>query len=102
MAQKVRHVVLMKFKDGTTPAQLNAIQDEFATLYEKIDEIVDFEWGNDISVEGLSRGFTHCFLVTFKSAVGRDAYLPHPAHKAFVGVAGPQIDEVLVLDYAVR
>jgi hypothetical protein len=29
----------------------------------------------------------------------REIYLPHPDHKAFVEIAGPHIDKVLVLDY---
>ena len=56
----------------------------FAALPKQIDTIVDFEWGTDVGVENLSQGFTHCFLVTFRSAEDRDAYLPHPAHKKFV------------------
>jgi hypothetical protein len=37
--------------------------------------------------------------VTFKSEKDRDAYLPHEAHKAFIQIAGPHIDKVLVVDY---
>jgi hypothetical protein len=101
-AKSLRHVVLFKFKDDTTPAQLDDIIEAFAALPKEIDAIQDFEWGTDVSVEGRSEGFTHCFLVTFRDEKGRDAYLPHPAHKAFVDLAGPKIDKVLVFDYAVR
>jgi hypothetical protein len=31
--------------------------------------------------------------------VDRDAYLPHPAHRAFGAVLRPHLDKVLVLDY---
>ena len=46
-----------------------------------------------------SKGFTHCFVVTFADEKGREAYLPHPAHKAFVNVLLPVLDDVLVVDY---
>ena len=72
---------------------------EFAALEKKIDTIVDFEHGTDVSEENLSQGFTHCFLVTFRDVAGRDTYLPHPAHKKFVELIGDRIDKVLVVDY---
>lgn len=95
----IRHVVLFKFKDGTIEADVKKIADAFAKLPDQIPEIADFEWGTDNSPEGLAQGFTHCFLVTFKDAKARDAYLPHPAHKAFVEILKPHLDKVLVVDY---
>jgi hypothetical protein len=98
----LRHVVFFKFKDGTSDDQLKTITDAFAALPTKIDAIRDFEWGTDVGVEGLSKGFTHCFFVTFADAAGRDAYLPHPAHKAFVDLVKPHLEDVCVVDYWVR
>ncbi len=94
-----RHVVLFKFKDGTTDAQSKEVVDAFRDLKNKIDVIQDFEYGTDLSVENRSQGFTHCFFVTFADEKGRDAYLPHPAHKAFGTLVGPRLDKVLVVDY---
>ncbi len=99
---KVRHVVLFKFKDGTTAQQQKLVEDGFRELPKKIHEVVDFEWGTNISPENLAQGFTHCFLVTFNDAKGRDAYLPHPAHRAFVKVLKPYLDKVLVIDFAAQ
>jgi hypothetical protein len=99
---KVRHVVLFKFKQGTTDEQIRTVEDAFRALPSKIHEIVGFEWGTNISPENLAQGFTHCFLVTFNDAKGRDAYLPHPAHKAFGKVAGPYFDKVLVIDFVAK
>ena len=53
----------------------------------------------DGSVENKSKGFTHCFLVTFRDEKGRAAYLPHPDHQAFVKLVVPIVDDVLVVDY---
>lgn len=95
----LRHVVLFKFKDSSSVEDVKAIEDAFRKLPEKIEEILDFEWGTDVSVENISRGYTHCFFVTFQSEKERDIYIPHPAHKKFVELAGPHIDQVLVVDY---
>jgi hypothetical protein len=99
---KVRHVVLFKFKDGTTPEQIKAIEDAFRALPTKVPEIAGFEWGTNMSPENKAQGFTHCFLVTFNDAAGRDAYLPHPAHKEFGKLAGPHFDKVLVIDFVAK
>ncbi len=95
----LRHVVLFKFKDNTPPATVNEIEQAFIALPDQIPQICAFEWGTEMSVESLSQGFTHCFLVSFKSEDDRAAYLPHPAHKAFGELIGPHLDKVLVVDY---
>lgn len=95
----LRHVVLFGFTPETTPAQVRAIEEAFAALPGQIPEIIDFEWGVDVSVENAARGHTHCFLVTFRDEAGRAIYLPHPAHQQFVELVGPHIAQVLVLDY---
>jgi len=102
-AEKVfRHVVLFKFKDGTTDKQVEEVVDAFRDLKGKIDVIQDFEYGTDVSTEGRAQGFTHCFFVTFADDKGRDAYLPHPEHKKFGALVGPLLDKVLVVDYWVK
>lgn len=98
-AGKLRHVVLFKFKADATQAQVQEVVDAFAALPGKIPEIKGFEWGTDVSVEGKAEGFTHGFVVTFADAKGREVYLPHPAHQAFVKIVGPVLDKVLVFDY---
>jgi len=99
---QVRHVVLFKFKDGTTPEQIKSVEDAFRALPSKIPEIQSLEWGTNMSPEKLDQGFTHCFFLTFKTAADRDAYLPHPAHKAFGKVLRPFLDKVLVVDYVAK
>lgn len=98
-AGKLRHVVLFKFKDDASREAIKAIEDTFRALPSKIAEIESLEWGTNNSPEGLAQGFTHCFLVTFKDAKAREAYLPHPEHKAFVKLLKPSLDKVFVFDY---
>lgn len=95
----LRHVVLFKFKEGTTAEQVKEIEQAFRQLPKKIDAIKGFEWGTDNSVEMLSDGFTHCFIVSFADEQGRETYLPHPAHKAFVDLVKPRLEKVLVIDF---
>jgi hypothetical protein len=97
--QLLRHVVLFKFKNGTTTEQIRKIENGCCALPSKISYIYDFEWGTDISVDDRNQGFTHCFIVTFRSEQDRDKYLPHPAHQELVEFLRPNIDQMLVIDY---
>ncbi|MEZ6055605.1 MAG: Dabb family protein [Planctomycetaceae bacterium] len=98
-ARLLRHVVMFKFKDDATEAQVQGIEKAFAALPSKIDAIHSYEWGKNNSPENLNKGLTHCFLVTFKDEKGRDAYLPHAAHQEFVAQLKPILDDVCVIDY---
>lgn len=95
----LRHVVMFKFADTASEADIQRVVDAFSALPSKIDAIHDYEHGVNNSPENLNKGFTHLFLVTFKSEEDRATYLPHPAHKAFVEVLKPTLGEVQVIDY---
>lgn len=96
---QLRHVVLFKFKDSATAQDISNVESAFAALPTKIPQIRSFEWGINNSPEGLDKGFTHCFLLTFDSEEDRAIYLPHPDHKAFGAEIGQFIEDVLVVDY---
>ncbi len=98
----LRHVVLFKFKEGTTDAEVKKVEDAFSALPSKIPQIMSYEWGLNNSPEGLEKGFTHCFFLTFNSEEDRAVYLPHPDHKAFGQILSPFLDDVLVIDYWTR
>ncbi len=95
----LRHVVLFTFTPEATQEQIDNIVKEFQKLPSRIKEIKDFEWGTDNSPEKLSKGHTHCFLVTFATEADRDAYLPHPEHQKFVAQLKPLLKDVTVVDY---
>src|SRR5512137_765950 len=95
----LRHVVMYRWKPETTAEKIAEIEQAFRALPEKIPQVAAFEWGRDVSVQGLSQGFTHCFVVSFASEADRDAYAVHPDHRAYVALSSPHRDVILVLDY---
>ena len=98
---QVKHVVLFKYKEGTSAEKIKEIRDAFAALRTKVPGVVGFECGTNMSPEGLSQGFDHAFVLTFTNAMARDAYLPHPAHREFGKLLGGVLDAPLVVDYEV-
>lgn len=98
----LRHVVALKFKAGTDADQIRKVEDAFRDLKNKIPQIAALEWGTNVSPEKHDKGFTHLFILSFKTEKDRDAYLPHPAHKAFGKVLGPVMDDVFVIDFVAK
>jgi len=98
-ANKLQHVVCFKFKSTATTEDIKKVEEAFQALKSKIPLIVSLEWGTNVSKEKKDKGFTHCFILTFKSEQDRDAYVVHPDHKAFGKIVGPVLDDVFVIDF---
>ena len=101
-AGKLQHVVCFKFKSTASPDEIKKIEAAFQGLKQKIPQIVSLEWGTNVSKEKRDKGFTHCFVLSFKSDTDRDSYIVHPAHKAFGAIVGPVLDDVFVMDFNVQ
>jgi hypothetical protein len=71
-------------------------------LSESIDGIEDYVSGANMSPEGLNQGFTHGFVMTFKDAAARDAYLPHPEHERFKASLQPHLESLAVVTESSR
>lgn len=96
---RLYHVVSFKFKESASKEQIKQVEDAFRDLKKKIKEIQSYEWGTNVSPEKHDKGFTHAFILTFKSDQDRDAYLVHPDHKAFGKIVGPVLADVFVVDF---
>jgi hypothetical protein len=101
-AGKLEHVVSLKFKPAASAADIKKVEDAFRALKTKIPEIVSLEWGTNVSKENRDKGFTHCFILSFKNEADRDVYIHHPEHEKFKALAGPSIEDVFVIDFVAR
>lgn len=99
----VKHVVLLKFKKTTPPERINEIFAALAKLRNSCQGLQDFAGGPYSGTEGLGRGYTHGFVMTFRDASCRDMYLPSEAHQGVVKLMMPDleggIDGVLAFDW---
>ena len=93
------HMVSFKFKESVTKEDIKKVESAFAGLQKKIPQILSYETGTNNSPEGLDKGFTHGFVLTFHSGQDRDDYLIHPHHKDFGKLVGPLLEDVFVLDF---
>ena len=98
----LEHIVLLKLKPGTTEAQTQALLDALIALQQSgaLPGMLGVTGGTNNSPEGKGHGYTYGFVIQFADAAARDAYLPHPDHKALgAAFVRPIAEDVLVFDY---
>ena len=93
----LRHAVVLKFKDSSSPDAIKSVEEEFKELPNLIDNVLDFEWGLNFSDEE----YTHVFFLTFTDKESLEEYIEHPSHQKFVQHLEEHLDKALVLDYFV-
>lgn len=96
---KVKHIALLKFKQGTTQEQIDELFEALLDVSENVEGIDDYVSGPNASPENLNQGYTHAFVMTFHDTAARDAYLTHPEHEGFKNEFLPIVDSVLVFDF---
>lgn len=100
----ITHIVLLRLKQHLPAKDVERVFDALAGLQSKIPGLLSYSAGPYSSPEGLHKGFTHGFVMTFRDAAARDAYLPHPEHEkvkviVFEALDGG-LDGVVAFDYA--
>ena len=98
---KVKHIALIRFKNGTSTEQIDSLFDEVLNITETIPGIEDYVSGPNSSPESLNQGYTHGLIMTFQDGASRDAYLPHPEHERVKALIIPHADSILVFDFEV-
>lgn len=100
----ITHVVLLRVRNTTPKAEIDHVFSALAGLKQRIPGLLSFSGGAYTSPEGLHKGFTHGFVMSFQDAAARDAYLPHPEHekvkKIVFDVLDGGLDGVVAFDYA--
>ncbi|OBZ92590.1 stress responsive protein [Pararhizobium polonicum] len=101
----IRHCVFIRFKTGVSDAERESILADIAALQPLVAGFLSVHIGGNVSPEGLGKGFTDGFIIDFKDAAARDAYLVHPDHQKAGGriVAATEggVDGVFVYDFDV-
>ena len=95
----IYHAVLLKMKPGVSQSKIDEIFRELAALKGLIPGLESFSGGPYSSHEGLNQGYTHGFIMTFRDAQARDAYLPHPEHERVKAIIVPNLDGVIAFDW---
>jgi hypothetical protein len=77
----IHHVVLLKLRRDTTPQRVKEVFAQIGSMKAHVPGLKSYHHGPYSSPEGLNKGFTHGFTMTFDNAASRDTYLWHPEHE---------------------
>ncbi len=97
----IRHILLFNFNDIACSTEIEKLRLLFESMPEKVEGVLEVEWGLGDSPENKNQGYTHSVLMTFANEAGRQNYLPHPEHEALKLVFGRLLGDLVVFDYQV-
>jgi hypothetical protein len=77
----IRHCVFVRFRGDVPDGERAAIHADLDALRSVIDGMNKVHFSANVSPEPFARGFSHGFIIDFRNAAARDAYLAHEAHQ---------------------
>jgi hypothetical protein len=98
----IRHIVLLRVKDGISESDVAAIFSELAPLRSSVPGMRSVVAGRSSSPEKIERGYMHGFTVDFDSWEALSLYQEHPDHQAtgrkLVSICEGGMEGILVFD----
>ena len=100
----VKHMVAFEFRPDATSAEIARIMQALRELVGVVPGLLDFQGGVYSGpypgATDLNKRYTHGFVMTFRDAKSRAAYLPHPAHVRFKDeLLLPHLQDVVAFDF---
>ena len=93
----IQHIVLLKWKPGTTDAQIDDAFRRAQELTNGIDIVDRITLGRNRGDAG--HGFTHAFIVKLSDEAGLTTYLSHPLRTRYLTqVINPLVEERIEID----
>jgi hypothetical protein len=98
----ISHCVFIRYRADTTDATKDDIYNALQALKPRIEGLTSIVIAPNSSPEGLDKGFSEGFIVTFRNAPARDQYLADEEHAKvgakLVAAAQGGLDGLLVYD----
>lgn len=93
----LKHVVFMKFKEGTPEGQISELERLLAGLPAVIPEIKLYEFGRDVVRS--ERSYDFCLVSAFENLDALKRYQVHPAHVAVLNLVREICSSILAVDF---
>lgn len=95
----VRHVVLFRWIEGTTEAQIGKVAAGLSEMSSEIASIRAYSHGRDLEL-GSDR-FDYAIVADFDDLEGLAAYTRHPAHQEVLRVSADVKESLATVDFEV-
>jgi len=93
----LKHVVFMKFRSGTSEADLTRLEKGLAALPGKIPEIKSFEFGRDTL--HTERSYDFALVSAFDDLESMKRYQVHPDHVVVLQIVRELCESILAVDF---
>lgn len=93
----LKHVVFMKFKQGTTEGEIQDLQKSLGALPAKISEIKEYQCGPDVL--HTERSYDFALVSAFEDLDAMKRYQVHPDHVAILGKVRAMCESILAVDF---
>ena len=93
----IQHMVMLKFKNGTESADIDALEKGMDALPNVINEIQSFEFGRDIV--GSDRSYDFGLVSLFANTEALQRYQVHPEHLKVLEQVRTICDSVITVDF---
>ncbi len=101
-AKGLRHLVLIKFKEGTTADQIARIDSLVWKMAKEIKEIKKLEWGKSLGLLSETKEYDYCLNIVFKSENDMMLFSVHPAYQKFKAAIIPITAKIIRFNYIIR
>ena len=95
----IKHIVFMKFKEGTANEAIVDIEKSLGALPGRIQEIRSYEFGRDVVRS--DRSYDFALVSEFTDLEALDRYGLHPDHQAVVQKLTAVCSSILAVDFEI-
>jgi len=93
----LKHVVFMKFKDGTREERIEDLEKSLGALPGAIPEIEQYEFGRDVL--RTERSYDFALVSAFGDLEAMKRYQAHPDHQVVLGKVREMCESILAVDF---
>lgn len=98
--------MLVRLRTDVTSESWESLMTRLGSLVDALPGATTFRYGPNVTPEaGMDHGFSHAFVIDFRDAAARDAYLVDPEHvligASIVTMAQDGTDGIVVVDLEV-
>ncbi len=97
----IRHLVLIKYKEGVTGAQKARIDTLVWNMKKEIKVIKSLEWGKTMGMANETKEYDYCLNIVFKSELDMTMYEEHPAHQRLKAAVIPLVAKLIRFNYEI-
>jgi len=93
----IHHIVLLKYKEGTSASDKEAVRKRLFELKDLISHISDLKKGTALP-NPMAQGFDDGVIMVFENEEALEKYRPHEAHRSYQAWTAQFVADKIIFD----